>query len=113
MPIDRERQQRVREAVEYLRQHEDDRIDGEDIFREARTISEVLGLNTAMCRARGGDEAFEVEVLLRASGLPRETLLEIERVMTPLGYRDIAAVVRRLIRTAKPRPPTVHERMRA
>jgi hypothetical protein len=114
MAIDRERRERVRQAVAWVRQHADyyDRI-GEDVFAEAKTPAEVIALYIAYCRAQGGDEVFEVEVLLRACDLPREMLQDIERVMAPLGYRDVAGVVRRLIRTAAPRPPTFHQRMRA
>jgi hypothetical protein len=115
MAIDRERRERVRQAVAWVRQHADvdDRVYGEDVFSQAKTPAEVIALYIAYCRAQGGDEVFDVEVLLRACDLPREMLLDIERVMAPLGYRDVAGVIRKLARSAPPKPPSFHQRVRA
>jgi hypothetical protein len=107
---DPERRRRIREKVELVRKHADDwRGDPSDSFNQAKTIPEVLALLIAFARAEGRDEVEETEVLLRLVDLSRAELLDIETTMAPLGYGAVAGVLRRLARTAKPRPPT--ERM--
>jgi hypothetical protein len=56
-------------------------------------------------RQSGGDEVLAVELALTDLGLHRETLREDAAVLHRLGYRQVAGMMRRLERKAKPRPP--------
>jgi hypothetical protein len=48
-----------------------------------------------------------VELLVRAVALDREDILEARDILKALGYgRDITALLTRLGRRARPRPPT-------
>jgi hypothetical protein len=118
MPRDRERERLVKAGVECLLTH----VDDEPAFEapeaappvRLRNLAEGLGLLAAEARAADFDEAFAAEVVLRSiGGWYREELLEARRVLAALGYAEIAAVLKRLARTAEPGPPTFHERMRA
>jgi hypothetical protein len=116
MPRARDRERLVREGVEQVRQIEVDpyplQIDDGGVRCE--TLAEVLALLAAEARAGGGDEGLLAEIMLRSSDHPddRETLLDAKAIMTALGYREIAAVLKRLARTS-PRRMTWRERMQA
>jgi hypothetical protein len=77
-----------------------------------RELAEILALVVADARADGADETLYAEIVLKTIGFDRETLLEARRTLAALDYVDVAALLKRLARTA-PRRITWHERMRA
>ncbi|WP_316206931.1 MULTISPECIES: hypothetical protein [unclassified Bradyrhizobium] len=74
-------------------------------------LAEVLALVVAQARDAGSDEVLLAEIVLRVSGLHRDDLLDARAILAPLGYTDIAALLRRLARSA-PRRLTWKERMK-
>ncbi|MGY8631847.1 hypothetical protein RAD15_05025 [Bradyrhizobium sp. 14AA] len=111
MPADLQRQQIVREGVAHLRQHLDDPNAPDDGVR-VETLAEGLALLAAEARLAGVDEGLHAEIVLKSCEFTRETLNEARRVMAALGYVEIAAILKRLERTA-PRSLSFKERMQA
>jgi hypothetical protein len=110
---DRERQRAIRETVTQLRARLEEPGSGDYApFDQAEDLPELVALVIAQARADDQDEAFWVEVLLRAVPHCREELAETARVMRLLGYREVAPVLRRLAKRAQPRGPVGSERLR-
>jgi hypothetical protein len=114
MPIDRERQRTVVDAVHRVRQMLADPAyaNVSDSSVRCENLAEILALVVADARADGADETLYAEIVLKTIGFDCETLLEARRTLAALGYVDVAALLKRLARTA-PRRITWHERMRA
>lgn len=112
MPVDRERQKLVREGVEFIKNHASDMQADDDPDVRIETLAEGLALLAAQARHAGVDEGLHAEIVLKSCDCNRETLAEARHVLAALGYGDIAAVIKRLERTAPHRLSFV-ERMRA
>lgn len=121
MPIDRKRQKIVKEGVAFFREKFQDEtrdrlaaplgVDHEPPIRIAN-LAEGLALLAAEARLAGLDEGLAAEIVLKACGFNREPLNEARAVMTALGYRSIAEVLKRLARTA-PHRVSFEQRMTA
>jgi hypothetical protein len=114
MPVS-ERQRVIREAVQAIRENWGAPISDpalRDVYGQAESLAELLALVAAQARAEGDDEVIWAEVVLKAGGISRQSLLEAESTLALLGYGKLASLLRRLARTAKSRPPTFAERWR-
>jgi predicted NAD/FAD-binding protein len=110
MPIDHERQ---RTLIELMRQLLDDpAFDNADDGVRVQNLAEALTLVVARARDARIDEVTAAEVVLRAIGFHRKTLLGARQVLDSLGYTEIAALLKRLTRNA-PRRLAWSERMAA
>jgi hypothetical protein len=112
MPVNRERQRVIRDAVAYIREHMGEGSAEDNPFRACEDLSEILALLVAFCRAREVDEALAVEIVVRAIDTDREQLDQTAAILSKLGYHRVAPTLRRLGRRARPRPPTFLERFR-
>jgi hypothetical protein len=113
MPVDRERQRTIAEAVAWIKDRMAEPSDGNNApFDQAENLSEVLALLIAFARANGHDEALAVEIVVRAIDSDCEQIGEAASIMAALGYSKITPVLRRLAKRVRPRSPTFAERMR-
>jgi hypothetical protein len=60
------------------------------------TIPEVLGYVIACARSQGEDEADAAELLVRFAEMSPDTVRAAERVLRPLGYRDVCTRLRQI-----------------
>src|SRR3954447_18082649 len=87
---DMERRKRIREQVEWLRAHANETsLDDDGVALPFLTWAELIAYEVELARAEGFDEGEIIEVLLTASSLTREDLLEAEAVLKSLGFRVI------------------------
>jgi hypothetical protein len=61
-----------------------------------QSTEEVIGYMIAEARLSGWDESDQVETLVRLLELPPDEVRGIERVLRPLGYRDVCARLRQI-----------------
>jgi hypothetical protein len=77
-----------------------------------KTSAEVVGFTIHSARSMGADanETLDmVELLVRASDMWREEIREARDILVRLGYgRDLAVLLTKLARKAKPRPLPGH-----
>jgi hypothetical protein len=66
----------------------------------------VIAYSVAVARDVDLNEVDVVETMLVDLGLDRETLQSDATLLQKLGYRDVASMLKRLARKAKPRPPS-------
>jgi hypothetical protein len=89
----------------------------DDVDRTLQTYAEIIAFQIHQWRHFGADQAEtlrDVELLLRALELDRESIREARDILLRLGYgRDLGPLMTALARRAKPRPPVWIERMRA
>ncbi len=112
MPKGPERRQLVRKGVEELRRMLEDPYENtEDDGVRCENLAEVLAVVVAQARDAGHDEVLLAEIVLRATVQYRDDLLDARAVLGALGYTDIAALLKRLARSA-PRRLTWKERMK-
>lgn len=67
------------------------------------SIAAVIGYVIACNRAEGRDDDVGVELLLAAVDLDRQTLRSTATTLKRLGYVEVAEMMRRLARRAKPK----------
>jgi hypothetical protein len=75
-----------------------------DDLRALQTYAEVLGYVVSCARQAGVDEVDAVELVVRATDMPREDIRAAERVLRPLGYTKVANKLRELAKRARRRP---------
>ena len=78
-----------------------------DDLRALQTYAEVLGYVVACARQVDDDEVDAVELVVRATDIPREDIQAAERVLRPLGYTKVADKLRETARK-KPAPYCWH-----
>jgi hypothetical protein len=66
------------------------------------TTTEILAYTIHAARLQHLDEVECIELLARAVGLDRDDLREARDVLKPLGYTDVAQMLTRVARRAKP-----------
>jgi len=79
----------------------------DDGLRALQTYAEVLGYVVACARQVDDDEVDAVELVVRATDIPREDIQAAERVLRPLGYTKVADKLRETARK-KPAPYCWH-----
>src|SRR5262245_17948556 len=113
MPIDRTRQQQVRDGAAELRRMMAEpaqaNAGGPDNIRY-QNLAEIVAVVVAHAREAGSDETLWVEILLADGEDDRQTLLEARQTLAALGYDKVSALLKRLARRA-PRRLTFRERM--
>jgi hypothetical protein len=112
MPVNRERRRVIKQTVAHIREHLGEASTEHNEFAQCESLSEVLGLLIAFCRAEQVDEVLVVEVLVRALDTDREQLDETAAILGKLGYHRVAPILRRLAKRARPRPPSGLKRLR-
>jgi hypothetical protein len=89
----------------------------DDVDTTLQSFAELLGFQLHQWRHFGADQAetlHDIELLIRAVALDRESIRAARNTLVALGYgRDLGLLMTRLARKAKPRPPTWRERMAA
>jgi hypothetical protein len=70
----------------------------DESLRALDTQPVLLAYMIAWSRREGRDELRDVELLCRASRFTQRELLECEAVLRPLGYIEVAKLVRKLSR---------------
>lgn len=87
----------------------------DDVDNTLQTYAEIIAFQIHQWRHFGADQAEtlrDVELLIRASELDRESIREARDILLRLGYgRDLGLLMTKLARKAKPPPPTWTERM--
>jgi hypothetical protein len=95
------------------------RRDGEargldDVDTTLQSYAEILGYVVHEARSHGWDVNDYVELLVRATDLPREDIRQARDVLQALGYPpELMKLLTALARKAKPKPPSWIERRRA
>lgn len=65
-------------------------------FTVLQTIEEIVGYLIACSRDIGSDESDMVEALVRLLELPPGEVRDLEKVLRPLGYRDVCDRLRQI-----------------
>jgi hypothetical protein len=65
-------------------------------FTVLQTIEEIVGYLIACSRDIGSDESDMVEALVRLLELPAGEVRDLEKVLRPLGYRDVCERLRQI-----------------
>ena len=60
------------------------------------TFEEHIAFMVACCREKGWDEADAVETVLRLLELPPDEARDLEKVLRPLGYREVCTRLRQI-----------------
>ena len=79
-------------------------------FAALESASEVVAYMIHHARAEGLDETRYIEALVRTSDMRAAELREVERTLRPLGYTEVADMLKRVAKPAKrtrPNPKTV------
>lgn len=82
----------------------DDRDTEENSLSALQSIAEVVGYLVECDRAEQRDDCHSAELALAAADLSRETLRDNATILARLGYADVASMMRKLARRAKPKP---------
>ncbi|MGC2779991.1 MAG: hypothetical protein WA418_30565 [Bradyrhizobium sp.] len=104
MPTDRSRQKTIKEAVALLKQDSDSSAESAGETIRFANLAEAIAYDVACCRASGSDEIIFCEIVLKACDVCREELHEADAVLRRLGYDEISKMLRRLARSARPKP---------
>jgi hypothetical protein len=76
----------------------------DDADRTLETYPEIIAFAVHVARSHGWDVNDYVELLVRATGLPREDIRQARDVLQALNYpRDLCQLMTRLARRAKPK----------
>jgi hypothetical protein len=113
MPVNRERQRVIKQAVAHIRERMSETCTEDNPFAQCEDLAEILALLVAFCRTQEVDEALAVEIVVRAIDPDREQLDETAAILGTLGYVKIVPVLCRLARRARTRPPSGLKRLRA
>jgi hypothetical protein len=65
-------------------------------FIMLESIEEIVGYLVACSREIGSDESDMVETLVRLLELPPDEVRDLERILRPLGYRDVCGRLRQI-----------------
>ncbi|WP_426418462.1 hypothetical protein [Bradyrhizobium genosp. A] len=85
----------------------DDRDTDENSLSALESIAEVVGYLVEVDRSEGRPDDYSAELALAAADLSRETLRENAAILGRLGYADVASMMRKLARKAKPKPLSI------
>jgi hypothetical protein len=84
----------------------------DDVDNTLQTTAEIIGYLIHQLRSIGADQAevlHDVELVVRAAGMWREDVRQSRDILLRLGYgRDLAMLLTKLARRAKPRPQLSH-----